>query len=170
MYLLLPIAAAAPSSSYLYEEITSRFCMALEMRMGRYRYVYTGFLYSAISGGVVVALGLVSYFLLMGCIFQPSPGYAYGVAAGGMGGMAGAALAMLPRILHMSLYGMAMSLLSSFFVYVYPKLYFDLSILFLVSYLLREAAMKEAFLLPASMIGALAALYGMVWRIRSRWA
>lgn len=164
MYLLLPIVVAAPSSSYLYEEIASRFCMGVEMRMGRRRYVCQGFLYSAASGGATVALGLISYFLLMACIFRPSPGYAYGAA----GGLAGVALSMLPRLFYMSLYGMAMSLLCSFFVYLYPKLYFDLSVLFVVSYLLREAAMEERLLLPVSMAVALAILYGAMWRIKSR--
>ncbi len=43
MYTLMPVAVAIPSASYIYEELNSRFYMGVEMRKGKYRYVYSGF-------------------------------------------------------------------------------------------------------------------------------
>ncbi len=164
MYTLLPVVAAIPSASYIYEELKSRFYMGVQMRKGKYRYVYSGFLYSAVSGGAAVAVGLAVYAAAVCMIFPVNP-------AGGDAGVemntAQFVICMLAKILYLAAYGMAMSAFASFMVYLYQNLYVDLSILFIAAYLLRETAMRENFAFPLFLTGILAVLYGVMWKFRS---
>ncbi len=170
MSLLLPIAAAIPSASYIYEEITGRFYMDVELRKGKNRYAYSHFLYAVLSGGAVVAAGLLAYAFLAGCIFPAS------VEVDGMA--LGASLQetvtgrILPDFLYLDVYGMAMSALAAMLVFLYPKLYFDLSILFVMAHMMLNVTWQiiggQDILCPAAILAALAVLYGPVWKIKSR--
>ncbi len=164
MYTLMPMAAAIPSASYIYEELNSRFYMGVEMRKGKYRYVYSGFLYSAVSGGAVVAAGLAVYAAAVCIIF---PVNAAGSDAGVEMDTAKFVICMLAEILYLAAYGMAMSVFASFMVYLYQNLYVDLSMLFIAAYLLRETAMRGNFAFPLLLTGILAVLYGVMWKFRS---
>ena len=73
MYTLMPIVASLPSVSFIYEELKSRFYRETEFRKGRNRYVYSRFLYSAVSGAVTVTVGLAVYALVVCCIFPVNP-------------------------------------------------------------------------------------------------
>lgn len=167
LYALMPIAAAIPSASYIYEEVTSRFYMGVELRKGKYSYVYSRFLYSAVSGIVTVSAGLAAYAVFVCCVFPLNP--VNDAAAVGYEAVSRAELAgyILLRILYIGLYGMAMSVLASFLVYLYSNLYVDLSILFIASYLLRRTAMEGKFLFPLAAMAVMAVLYGIMWKIRS---
>lgn len=166
MYALMPIVAAIPSASYIYEEVTSRFYMGVELRKGRYSYVYSRFLYSAVSGIVTVSAGLAAYAVFVCRVFPLNP---VGDAAVGYEAVSRAGLAgyILLKILYIGLYGMAMSVLASFLVYLYSNLYVDLSILFIASYLLRRTAMEGKFIFPLAVMAVMAALYGIMWKIKS---
>lgn len=166
LYTLLPVVVSIPSASYIYEELKSGFYMGTEFRKGRYRYIYSRFLYSAVSGALTVVAGLSAYALFVCCVFPVNP---VGIDIGGYIGINVWQLGwrILAVILYMAAYGMVMSALASFLVYVYPNLYVDLSLVFIVSYILRETAMKENFVLPLSLISALAIVYGIMWRVRS---
>ncbi len=161
MYTLMPVAVAIPSASYIYEELNSRFYMGVEMRKGKYRYVYSGFLYSAVSGGLAAALGLAMYAAAVCMIFPVTP------EAGAEISAAEFVICILAEISYLAAYGMAMSVFASFMVYLYQNLYVDLSILFIASYLLRETAMRGRIAVPLVLTGVLAVLYGLMWKFRS---
>lgn len=167
LYMLMPIVAAIPSASYIYEEVTSRFYMGVELRKGRYSYVYSRFLYSAVSGIVTVSAGLAVYAVFVCCMFPLNP--VGDVAIVGYEAVSRTELVgyILLKILYIGLYGMAMSALASFLVYLYSNLYVDLSVLFIVSYLLRGMAMKGKFIFPLAVMAVMAVLYGIMWKIRS---
>ena len=148
MYTLMPIVASLPSVSFIYEELKSRFYRETEFRKGRNRYVYSRFLYSAVSGAVTVTVGLAVYALVEISIWE-------------------LVLYLSSRILYVAVYGMAMSVLASFLVYVYPNLYVDLSLLFIAAYMLSERAMMETLIFPLILLVVMAMLYGFMWRVRS---
>lgn len=168
MYVLLAVIAAMPSASCVYEELASRFYMAVEQRMGKYRYVYSRLLYAAASGGALSAAGLGAYALAVSCIFPLNPIFPGGQVAYGEGVMTAAAFLLFlgSRILYMASYGMAMSMLAAFLVFLYPDLYTGLGALFILGYLLKEVAMMDAMLLPWSMAAALAAASGILWKAK----
>ena len=164
MYTLMPLAVSIPSAAFIHDELKSRFYMGAELRMGKYRYIYSRYLYSAVSGAAMVLSGLILYAAMVACIFP------WGVAdaeAGMEAGTDGIFLFIFLIMLYMALYGMAMSVMASFLVYLYPNLYVNLSLLFILSYILRWTAMREHMLLPVIMIAGMAVLYGLMWRVRS---
>lgn len=167
MYMLMPVVAAVPSASYIYEELRSRFYMGLMIRKGKKRYIYTAFLYSAVSGGVVVAAGLVLYAIILCCIF---PLNSINSMLWDYEKISAAQLLvyLLGEILYRAMYGMAMSLLGTFLVYLYPNLYVDLSILFIISYIFRETAMMGNFAFPLFLAAVMVILYGAIWKWRFR--
>ena len=140
MYTLMPIVASLPSVSFIYEELKSRFYRETEFRKGRNRYVYSRFLYSAV-GIEIIGYTEISIWELV--------------------------LYLSSRILYVAVYGMAMSVLASFLVYVYPNLYVDLSLLFIAAYMLSERAMMETLIFPLILLVVMAMLYGFMWRVRS---
>lgn len=166
MYTLMPIVASLPSVSFIYEELKSRFYRETEFRKGRNRYVYSRFLYSAVSGAVTVTVGLAVYALVVCCIFPVNP---VGIEIIGYTEISiwELVLYLSSRILYVAVYGMAMSVLASFLVYVYPNLYVDLSLLFIAAYMLSERAMMETLIFPLILLVVMAMLYGFMWRVRS---
>lgn len=161
MYTLMPVAASIASASFIYEELKSKFYMGAEFRRGRYRYVYSRFLYSAASGAATVAVGFMVYGVLVYCIFPINA-----VDDETMISLWESVLHSLGSILYPAMYGMAMSVLATFLVYLYPNLYVDLSFLFIVAYVLRETAMNENILFPFFLIVGMAILYGVMWNVR----
>ena len=165
LYTLLPVVVSIPSASYIYEELKSRFYMGAEFRKGRYRYIYSRFLFSAMSGALTVVMGLSAYALFVCYVFPVNPVIDIGgyieINVWQLGWR------ILAVILYMAAYGMAMSALASLLVYVYPNLYVDLSLVFIASYIFRETAMKENFVLPLCWISILAIAYGIMWKVRS---
>ena len=168
MYVLLAVIAALPSASCVYEELASRFYMGVEQRMGKYRYAYSRLLYAAASGGALSAAGLGAYALAVSCIFPLNPIYAGGQEAYGGGAMTAASLLLSlgSRILYMASYGMVMSMMATFLVFLYPDLYTCLGALFILGYLLKDVAMADAMLLPWGMAAALAAGCGILWKAK----
>lgn len=164
MYTLMPLAVSIPSASFINDELKSRFYMGAELRMGKYRYIYSRYLYSAVSGAATVLSGLILYAVMVACIFPWSAAYAETGMETGTGEIL---LSIFLIMLYMALYGMAMSVMGSFLVYLYPNLYVNLSLLFILSYILRWTAMREYMLFPVIMIAGMAGLYGFMWRIRS---
>ncbi len=173
MYVLLAVIAALPSASSVYEELASRFYMGVEQRMGKCRYVCSRLLYAAASGGALSAAGLGAYALAVSCIFPLSP-----VSLGGQGTYVDGAMAASfllsigSQILYMASYGMAMSMLAALLVFLYPDLYTCLGILFILGYLLKDAAMVESMALPWGMAfpwgvaAASAAACGALWKVK----
>lgn len=161
MYTLMPMIASIVSASLVYEEIKSKFYMWEEFRKGRYRYVYSRFLYSAVSGAVMVVAGLMLYAVFVYFIFPINAGYEEVAISFGE-----SVLHSSKFILYVALYGMAMSVFASFLVCLYQNLYVDLSLVFIAAYILREIAMKEIILFPLLLVAGLAILYGVMWRIR----
>lgn len=168
MYVLLAVIAAIPSASCIYEELASRFYMGVEQRMGKYRYAYSRMLFAGVSGGALSAAGLGAYALAVSCIFPLNPIYAGSQGAYGDGSMTAASLLLSLglKILYMASYGMAMSMFATFLVFLYPDLYTCLGALFILGYLLKDAAMAGAMLLPWGMAAALAAACGILWRVK----
>lgn len=60
-----------------------------------------------------------------------------------------------------------MSVLASFFVFLYPNLYVDLSALFVVSNLARHTAGQGELWFPLVMLAGLAVFYALMWKWRS---
>lgn len=167
LYTLVPLVCVIPSVSDIYGEITSRFYMGVELRRGRYRYIYSRFLYSAVSGALTAAAGILVYAAFVCMVFPLNPVNAD--AIWGYEQITTAALAyhILLKVLYVGLYGMAMSVIASFFVFLYPNLYVDLSALFVVSNVLRSTAGEEKILFPLAMTVGMSALYAVMWKGRN---
>lgn len=166
LYTLVPLVCAIPSVSDLYGELTSRFYMVVEMRWGKYGYVYSRFLRAAVSGALVAAAAAFSYAVFVCGVFPLNPD---GITVWGYEEitLSGLACHIMQKICYVAAYGMAMSVLASFFVFLYPNLYVDLSALFVVSNLLRRMAGEEKIWFPVVMITGLAVLYAVMWKWRS---
>lgn len=160
-YTIMPVAASLASSSFIYEEIKSKMYMGTEFRKGKYGFVYSRFLYSAVSGGVTVALGMLLFVCIIAGFF---PLFSVDEEVLGTGEVI---QGILGSISYVSLYGMAMSAAASFLVYLYSELYVNLSILFILGYLFRGIAMEGKFWFPLVLLGALGAGYGVMWKVRS---
>lgn len=165
LYLLLPIVVSAPSVSYLYDEIKSRFYISVWGRQGKYRYLYARYLYSAVSAATTAFLGVLLYAVIISCFFDFNPteeiiGYEDKTVSGIL-------LYIGSNILYISLYGSAMSLLASFIILLYNNLYFSLSIVFIISYISRTYFVSVNFIYPVAAILMFLVLYGIMWRFRS---
>lgn len=165
LYLLLPVVVSAPSASYLYDEIKSRFYINVWGRQGKYRYLYARYLYSAASAAVTAFLGVLLYAVVINCFFDINPaeeiiGYEYKTVTGIL-------LYLGRNILYISLYGSAMSLLASFIILLYNNLYFSLSIVFIISYISRTYFVSVNFIYPVAALLIFLVLYGIMWRFRS---
>lgn len=165
MYTLMPVLASIPSTSYIYDELKSRFYMGVMLRKGRYRYVYSNFFYAAVSGAATVSAGLIVYAVLVYCLFPINP---TGIEIIGYTEITiwESVLNVLKIILCMALYGMSMSVFASFLVYLLPNLYVDLSILFIAVYMLREIVMRENIIIPVVIVIGTAILYLTMCRTR----
>lgn len=161
LYLLMPVVACIPSASFVYEELKSKFFMNTEFRKGRYRYVYSRFVYSAVSAAAIVIIGLTLHALFAFCIFPLNPiGEPVEIGVWEM------ISRIYSQIIPIALYGMAMSVVATFLVYLYPNLYVNLSLVFIISYVLREIAMRENVIFLVIMLGMFV-LYGIMWKFRS---
>lgn len=165
LYLLLPVVVSAPSVSYLYDEIKSRFYISVWGRQGKYRYLYARYLYSAASAAVAAFLGVLLYAVIISCFFDINP--AEEIIGYEDKTMAGTLLYLGSNILYISLYGSAMSLLASFMILLYNNLYFSLSIVFIISYISRTYFISVNFIYPVAAILMFLVLYGIMWRFRS---
>ena len=72
-YTLIPLVCAVPSVSDLNGELTSRFYMALELRRGRYRYVYSRFFRAAVSGALMAFAAVFAYAVFVCMLFPLNP-------------------------------------------------------------------------------------------------
>lgn len=166
LYLLLPVVVSAPSVSYLYDEIKSRFYMNIWGRRGKYRYLYSRYLYSLISGMATAFLGMLAYTLIISFFFGINPAIVT-IEDYRENTLYEVVLYLAQNILYISLYGGAMSLLASFVLFIYNNLYFSLSIVFIISYLLRSWFVSINFIYPLSGICMFLVLYAVMWRFRS---
>ena len=164
LYLLMPVVVSAPSVSYIYDEIKSRFYISVWGRMGKYRYLYSRYIYSVLSGATAACLGILLYTAIISCFFGINPtmeiiGYEDKT-------LIELILCLGKNILYISLYGGAMSLLASFIIFIYNNLYFSLSMVFIISYMLRDCFVRVNFIYPAAGILMFIVLYAVMWRFR----
>ncbi len=164
LYMLMPVVVSAPSASYIYEEIKSRFYVNVWGRMGKYRYLYSRYIYSALSGAAAACIGVLLYTAVISCFFGINPtkeiiGYEDKT-------LTELILRLGNNILYISLYGGVMSLLASFIILIYNNLYFSLSMVFIISYMLRECFVSVNFIYPAAGGIMFLALYSVMWRFR----
>lgn len=167
MYTLFPIAVSVPSASYIYEEIKSRVYMSVEMRKGKYRYIYSRFIYSAVSAAITVSVGFAAYAIVVYCVFPlntVSDSEIFGLAHVGVWDSVWFTLKI---ILQLSLYAMAMSTFLTFIIYLYPNLYVDMSLMYIAAHMLRDITMDGNLTVPLVILTITAALYGIMWKFRS---
>ncbi len=164
LYLLMPVVVSAPSVSYIHDEIKSRFYINVWGRAGKYRYLYSRYIYSALSGAAAACIGLLLYTAIISCFFDINPtveivGYENKT-------LLSIILCLGREILYISLYGGTMSLLASFIIFIYNNLYFSLSMVFIISYMLRTCFVSVNFIYPAAGILVFLVLYAVMWHFR----
>lgn len=165
-YTLLPLVCAVPSVADLHGELASRFYMAVELRRGKYRYVYSRFLRASASGALMAAAAVFFYAVFVCILFPLNP---VGITIWGCEEITagGQACHIWWKLFYVAMYGMTMSVLASFFVFLYPNLYVDLSALFVVSNLARHTAGLGELWFPLVMLAGLAVFYALMWKWRS---
>lgn len=164
MYVLLPIIASIPSAFYIHNEIKSKFFLNVEFRKGKYKYIYSRFLFSAISAGVIVIASAFVYAVLVCSVFPVnSIQDIYGEETNTI---FQCFVWMLGNTLQMSLYAMAMSVVVSFLLYLYNNLCVSMSLLYIIAHLLRTISAKEYMIVSVILFSSMLALYGIMWKYR----
>ncbi|GEM_PF-5275809 len=160
--MLLPVCCAVPSASYIYDEIKSGMFPYIHMRRGRYRYIYSAYAYSAISGAATVMAGLITYIIFLSFFFH--------FGAGGAAEPEGMSAIITQTgfvVINKMMYGAAMAVCASFLIYMYANLYFVLSVLFIISYAARDIFYVSNISYFIATLAVMAVLYGIMWRYRS---
>lgn len=165
LYVLMPIVVSVPTVSYIYDEIKSKFYINVIGREGRYRYLYSRVAYSALSSAVISLVGFALYTSIICMFFDVNRSVE--VIGESRITVLQLIVFIFLRILFMVYYGIAMSLFASFMVFLYPNLFFDLSVLFIVSYVSRDVFISGNFIIPTVIITLLLMLYIIMWKFRS---
>lgn len=160
-YLIVPILAAIPLVSYISDEWGSRFQIYEKVRGGTLRYFRSRFTGSLCSSAVVLLLGLGIYLLVVSPYFPLNPIYPEGQMLVGFEETTIWELLtfILEKFGFLVIYSVAISMLASFFVLLYNDLYFDLSVTFILNYLLRDWFIGDRVQYPLIMIAVLIVLY-----------
>lgn len=157
--MLLPVCCAIPSASYIYDEIKSGMISYVQMRKGKYRYIYSIYAYSAVSGAASVLAGLAVYMIFTAFFFPfetaMEPATVFGIVT-----------EMGLLILNKMMYGAAMAVCASFLICIYTNLYFVLSFLFIIAYVARDIFYVSNIMYFIITLIIMAVLYGVMWRYR----
>lgn len=168
-YILVPIIASIPQASCVNDKITSRFCLFAESRQGRMQYAFTDLLWNLISSSITSLIGFGIYALICDTFFPTNPDMSQIQIIGYEEiSFTSQFLYITNKFLYMTLYCIAISLVTSFLVMIYQNLYFDLSVIFILNYMLRRLFMRDLIYIPLIIIGITALMYGPIEKLRSR--
>lgn len=158
----LPLIVSVTSAVQVYSEKKSRFDQFYQIRSGRRRFYIKRLTGAALSGLLITGTAIFLYAAWCAWVFP--------LNASVDSDMTYTWSAYVQEVTQegicLSLYGMAMSALTSAFVMIFPNLYVCLSLLFLLSYILRNAALDQNYLVPVIIMSAAVIVYGINWKVR----
>ncbi len=167
MYRLLPVVSI-PFISYFSEERKSRLHLYVICRTGTLRYLMSRVLYAFIGSTVILTAAIAVYVLIIARCFELNPSYA-GAEVIGMELVSVWEMCreIIWRLVYLILYSLALSLLTAVFVYVHNDLYVDLSLVFLINYLLQDTFCQNKLIYVFMIMSLTGILYILVRTVRS---
>ncbi len=167
IYILMPLIASIPSASCIMDEIQSKFYLYIEGRKGRKRYISSRFFYNIMSAGSITFFGLGIYTIIIALIFPLNPVYKNIEVIGSVEMSVWMLVEYIAATFaYMLLYAISVSLFVSLLVLIFQNLYFDLSVGFILNYMLKDFFMQGNIIYLIVIIAVMFVLYRSVWKIR----
>lgn len=166
-YILMPLIASIPFASCLTDEIQSKFYLYIEGRQGKDSYICSKFFQNIISAGSIALLGLGIFVTIIVLIFPINPIYK-NIDTSGLPKMSAGGLTeyIIVNLIHLLLYVISVSLFVSLLVLIYQNLYFDFSVVFILSDILKDFHMQINIIYFMVFIVMMFILHRIVWKIR----
>lgn len=167
LYLLIP-AVSVPFASYFSDERKSRFYLYLKGRQGTLRYLCLRCFYALCSSVVVLSAAIGSYLLLISFYFDLNPNYDGATIVGGVETVSvqGFCLHIAGKLLYLFVYSTAISLVTSFLIYLYNDLFVNISLSFLLNYMLKNLFYQDKVIYPIIVLLVLGVVYAIVRKVR----
>jgi len=162
IWLLLPMVCSFPSAMYVCDELTSGNYRYDMFRRGRYRYICNVYKNAMLASLITVIAGIFIYVIICAVNFPFTVQY-----MNDMDFIMNEYKIILYDILYLVIYGASMAVIASFLMCLYTHLYFVLSSLFILSYILRDMINLQNILIPAGILLLMVPLYVLMWRFRS---
>ena len=167
LYILIPVVSV-PFASYFSDERKSKFYLYLKGRQGTLHYLCSRCLYALCSSAAVLFAAIGSYILLISFYFDLNPNHDGATIVGGVETVSvqGLCFHIAGKLLYLLVYSTAMSLVTAFLIYLYNDLFVNLSLVFLLNYLLKNQFFQDKMLYPIAVLLILVVVYATVRKVR----
>lgn len=167
LYILIPVVSV-PFASYFSDERKSKFYLYLKGRQGTLHYLCSRCLYALCSSAAVLFAAIGSYILLISFYFDLNPNHDGATIVGGVETVSvqGLCFHIAGKLLYLLVYSTAMSLVTAFLIYLYNDLFVNLSLVFLLNYLLKNQFFQDKMLYPIAVLLILGVVYATVRKVR----
>ncbi len=167
LYILIPVVSV-PFASYFSDERKSKFYLYLKGRQGTLHYLCSRCLYALCSSAAVLFAAIGSYILLISFYFDLNPNHDGAAIVGGVETVSvqGLCFHIAGKLLYLLVYSTAMSLVTAFLIYLYNDLFVNLSLVFLLNYLLKNQFFQDKMLYPIAVLLILVVVYATVRKVR----
>ncbi len=167
LYILVPVVSV-PFASYFSDERKSKFYLYLKGRQGTLHYLCSRCLYALCSSAAVLFTAIGSYTLLINFYFDLNPNHDGAAIVGGVETVSvqGLCFHIAGKLLYLLVYSTAMSLVTAFLIYLYNDLFVNLSLAFLLNYLLKNLFFQDKMLYPIAVLLILGVVYATVRKVR----
>lgn len=167
LYILVPVVSV-PFASYFSDERKSKFYLYLKGRQGTLHYLCSRCLYALCSSAAVLFAAIGSYILLISFYFDLNPNHDGAAIVGGVETVSvqGLCFHIAGKMLYLLVYSTAMSLVTAFLIYLYNDLFVNLSLAFLLNYLLKNLFFQNKMLYPIAVLLILVVVYATVRKVR----
>lgn len=167
LYILIPVVSV-PFASYFSDERKSKFYLYLKGRQGTLHYLCSRCLYALCSSAAVLFAAIGSYILLISFYFDLNPNHDGAAIVGGVETVSvqGLCFHIAGKMLYLLVYSTAMSLVTAFLIYLYNDLFVNLSLAFLLNYLLKNLFFQNKMLYPIAVLLILVVVYATVRKVR----
>ncbi len=167
LYILVPVVSV-PFASYFSDERKSKFYLYLKGRQGTLHYLCSRCLYALCSSAAVLFAAIGSYILLISFYFDLNPNHDGATIVGGVETVSvqGLCFHIAGKLLYLLVYSTAMSLVTAFLIYLYNDLFVNLSLAFLLNYLLKNLFFQNKMLYPIAVLLILVVVYATVRKVR----
>ncbi len=167
LYILVPVVSV-PFASYFSDERKSKFYLYLKGRQGTLHYLCSRCLYALCSSAAVLFAAIGSYILLISFYFDLNPNHDGAAIVGGVEtfSVQGLCFHIAGKMLYLLVYSTAMSLVTAFLIYLYNDLFVNLSLAFLLNYLLKNLFFQNKMLYPIAVLLILVVVYATVRKVR----
>lgn len=163
LYTLSAVIVGIPAVSFVYEQIKNGSLRMYEERSGKVGYICSQIAYCILSTVIITVIASGLYVFIAACNFNL---VAEGVTfIGEQPSVSQVAIAAINNTFYMSLYGIMMSIMMVFIMYIYNDLLFDISLIFIIAYKLRDIAMEQNYILPLTGILILIPALIIMWKV-----